>query len=79
MRFHPGLGQVNPNSLLRGQYSSLAPPTEKKIFRAEQKRGSGYDEQEDGIVGSFGLVTGGIPPGLAVNGEGLTGSVLDSF
>jgi hypothetical protein len=37
------------------------------------------DEQEGGSVGSFGLAAGGILPGSAVSGEGLTGSALDSF
>lgn len=30
-------------------------------------------------MGSFGLATRGILPNLAVSGEGLTGSVSDSF
>jgi hypothetical protein len=78
MRFHPKPDQVDPNSLLRGACSSPIPPTRKKV-RTVQNRGTKYNKQEGGSVGSFVLATGGIPPSLAVSGEGLTGSVSDSF
>jgi hypothetical protein len=58
MRFRPGPGQVDPNSLLRGRYSSLAPSTENSEDKPEE--GSRYNEQEDSAVVSFGLAIGGI-------------------
>ena len=78
MRFHPKPGQVDPNSLLRVGCSSPVPPTTKKV-RTVQNRGTRYNEQEGGSVGSFAPATGGIPPNLAVSGEDLTCSVSDSF
>ena len=44
-----------------------------------QKRGASLNEQEGSSVGSFGPAMGGIPPSLAVSGEGLTDNVSDSY
>jgi len=50
-----------------------------KVVRTIHEKEKKRDEQEGGSVGSFGLAAGGILPGSAVSGEGLTGSALDSF